>query len=203
MSAGTGSSRGVRICNRHQGILAVIPPLNEDDEPDEATAERDPCDNANARRIVAAVNACQDLGTEALEQGVVPHLLEALRGLLTPAGDLDAALDRATDQFGDERATLDTACRIAGNAVARATAGPDTGGTELDVHELLAGRGQIALLRSIDDVREVRPDLTDRQAWEVLKQVERRHDATRGVTWETLGWTAQDLFGDAPETGEA
>jgi hypothetical protein len=55
----------IAICNRQQGILAVIPPLNDDDEPDEATAQRDPHDQANARLIAAA-----------------PKLLEALRELL-------------------------------------------------------------------------------------------------------------------------
>jgi hypothetical protein len=34
---------------------------------------------ANARRLVAAVNACRGLSTEALEQGVVAELLEALQ----------------------------------------------------------------------------------------------------------------------------
>jgi hypothetical protein len=75
----------IAICNREQGILAVIPPLNEDDEPDESTTLRHPCDEANARRICAAVNGCQGISTEALEQGVVRELLEALRDLL---GDL-------------------------------------------------------------------------------------------------------------------
>ena len=35
--------------------------------------------DANARRLVAAVNACQGIGTEALEQGVVDELLQACR----------------------------------------------------------------------------------------------------------------------------
>lgn len=34
---------------------------------------------SNARRIVAAVNACEWISTEALESGVVAELLEALR----------------------------------------------------------------------------------------------------------------------------
>jgi hypothetical protein len=38
---------------------------------------------ANARRIVAAVNACKGIGTEALEQGVIRDLLEALEVLLS------------------------------------------------------------------------------------------------------------------------
>ena len=72
----------IAICNRQQGILAVIPPLNEDDEPDERTAQRDPCDQANARRIVAAVNACQGIPTDALEQGVVAGMRAELKWLV-------------------------------------------------------------------------------------------------------------------------
>jgi hypothetical protein len=74
---------------------------------------------------------------------------------------------------------------------------------DIDIDALLADRKQIALIWSIEDVQEVRPDLTDKQAWEVLQQVKSHHDATLGVTWETLEWVAQDLFGDAPETGHA
>jgi hypothetical protein len=79
----------IAVCNRRQGILAVIPPLNEDDGPDEATAQRDPCDEANARRLCAAVNACQGIGTEALEQGVIRELREALDYLLAQTVDQD------------------------------------------------------------------------------------------------------------------
>ncbi|HEY7330675.1 MAG TPA: hypothetical protein VH592_23750 [Gemmataceae bacterium] len=49
-------------------------------------------------------------------------------------------------------------------------------------------------------MQDVRPDLTDEQAWEVLRQVKRNHDADIGVNWYTLEWNAEDLFGDAPET---
>jgi hypothetical protein len=34
---------------------------------------------ANARRIIAAVNACEGIGTEALEHGIVQELLERIR----------------------------------------------------------------------------------------------------------------------------
>ena len=74
---------------------------------------------------------------------------------------------------------------------------------ELDIHALLAARKQIAAIWSIEDVQEVRPELTDDQAWAVLQEVERGKDATLGITWETLEWAAQDLFGDAPETNAA
>jgi len=66
---------------------------------------------------------------------------------------------------------------------------------DTDIHALLAERGEIALIWSIDDVQAVRPDLTDKQAWEVLQKVERCHDATLGVTWLTLECVAEELFG--------
>ena len=78
-----------------------------------------------------------------------------------------------------------------------------TANDDIDIYALLAERKQIALIWSVEDVQEVRPDLTNEQAWEVLQQVKSDHDATIGVNWETLEWAAQDLFGDAPETGEA
>lgn len=74
---------------------------------------------------------------------------------------------------------------------------------DIDIHALLIERNQIAAIWSIEDVQGIRPDLTDEQAWEVLQQVKRQHDAAIGVTWDTLEWTAQDLFGDAPESNEA
>jgi hypothetical protein len=74
---------------------------------------------------------------------------------------------------------------------------------DIDVHAFLAERKLVASLWGIEDVQEVRPDLTDDQAWQVLQHVDRQKDATIGITWDTLEWAAQGLFGDAPETNEA
>ncbi len=175
---------------RHPDIyIAEI--AHSDDEGRVAALEQQ---EANRRRIVAAVNACRGLSTDALERGIVAQQRQALDRLLTTAGDLDAAIDGVTDQFDDERAELDTACRNATATLA---------GCDLNLDELLAGRGQIALLWSVDDVQDVRPDLTAKQAWEVLKRVRSSHDASLGVSWETLEWAALDLFGDAPKPIEA
>jgi hypothetical protein len=46
----------------------------------------------------------------------------------------------------------------------------------------------------IDDVAEVRPDLTKRQCREVLQQALTCHDAGIGITWEVLGIHADMLF---------
>ncbi len=66
-----------------------------------------------------------------------------------------------------------------------------------DVHKYLAQSQQIGIVWSIEDVQEVRPDLTNAQAWEVLQLVERCHDANFGVSWDTLDMAAQTLFGDS------
>ncbi len=62
------------------------------------------------------------------------------------------------------------------------------------LHEMMQEERVIGLLWNIDDVRSLRPDLTDDQAWSVLQCVDRRKDATLGITWDTLSWAADDLF---------
>jgi hypothetical protein len=70
---------------------------------------------------------------------------------------------------------------------------------ETDIHAVLAARRQIAAIWSIEDVQEVRPDLTEGQCWEVLEATWRYHDATIGINWDVLGCHADLLFGFAPE----
>jgi len=64
----------------------------------------------------------------------------------------------------------------------------------LFVHDLLARHRQIAAIWSVEDVKNVRPHLTDEQAWEVLEQVGDKHDAEWGISWTTLETVADDLF---------
>ena len=78
----------------------------------------------NARRICAAVNACQGISTEALEHGIIAKLRHLIGDLLTAASDLDAAIDGVTDQFDDERAELDAAYRAAEAVLAKVTGRP-------------------------------------------------------------------------------
>jgi hypothetical protein len=53
--------------------IAVCADWGYEHAPDRSTA------GINARRLCAAVNACQGIRTEALEQGVIGELLEALQ----------------------------------------------------------------------------------------------------------------------------
>jgi hypothetical protein len=73
---------------------------------------------------------------------------------------------------------------------------------ETDIDALLAGRKQIAVIWSIEDEQEVRPDLSEDQCWDVLKSAKHDHDATLGINWDVLECHAQMLFGDAPEADE-
>ncbi|MBI1349295.1 hypothetical protein GC163_23755 [bacterium] len=71
---------------------------------------------------------------------------------------------------------------------------------ELQLLIQLASRRQIAIVWSTDDIRQVRPDLTDDQCWKVLQEAERQHDAMIGMSCDTLIWIADDLFGLRPCT---
>lgn len=54
--------------------------------------------------------------------------------------------------------------------------------------------GYIAVLWHIDDVKHVRPDLTDAQCMTVLLDCQRRHDAEIGITWDVLSCQADEMF---------
>ena len=65
----------------------------------------------------------------------------------------------------------------------------------------LEAQGYLVILWHIDDVKEVRPDLTDAQCKDVLQACQREHDANIGITWDTLRYHADDLF-PAPEEAD-
>ena len=62
---------------------------------------------------------------------------------------------------------------------------------------------EIAITWHIDDVKEIRPDLTDEQCREVLQQADRRHDASVGINWDVLAIHADDLFPKESEAHQA
>jgi hypothetical protein len=70
----------------------------------------------------------------------------------------------------------------------------------LYVHDLLAKHRQIVAIWAIEDVKGIRPHLTDNQAWEVLERVRDKHDAERGITWTTLETVADDLFPESDDS---
>ncbi len=73
---------------------------------------------------------------------------------------------------------------------------------DCDVHALLAKQKKIAIIWCIEDVRTLRPDLNNEQAWVVLKQVEDIHDAEWGINWTTLEQVADDLFPESDDPSQ-
>ena len=65
---------------------------------------------------------------------------------------------------------------------------------QIDVHDLLAKRRQVAIIWSTEDVQQVRPDLDDDQAWKVLQECHRCHDCEVGFTWLLVEMTAEELY---------
>lgn len=68
----------------------------------------------------------------------------------------------------------------------------------LDLDTLLAERHAIAIVWSVDDVRQMRPDLTHHQAWAVLLFCQRTYDCDVGITLPVLKRAAITLFGEEP-----
>jgi hypothetical protein len=72
--------------------------------------------------------------------------------------------------------------------------------THIDVHEYLATKKQIAIIWDTSDVQAIRPDLGSDQAWQVLSEARRLHSAENGITWLTLDYYAEELFGPRPHS---
>lgn len=68
--------------------------------------------------------------------------------------------------------------------------------TEIDIHAELARRRQVAIIWGVEDVRAVRSDLTDDQAWEVLQQCKREHGIHFDMSLAMIEAIALLLFPD-------
>jgi hypothetical protein len=72
--------------------------------------------------------------------------------------------------------------------------------SDIDIHEVLERRRQVAVIWCTDDVLEIRPDLNDDQAWEVLQRCYDKHDCDLGLTWAGIEAVADDMFPQSDET---
>ncbi|MBI5765474.1 MAG: hypothetical protein HZA51_18350 [Planctomycetes bacterium] len=71
----------------------------------------------------------------------------------------------------------------------------------IDIETELARRRQVAVIWSIEDVRGVRPHLTDDQAWEVLQECLACHDCEYGFTWTHIEVVADEMFPTPHKSG--
>ncbi len=65
---------------------------------------------------------------------------------------------------------------------------------DITVARLLKRNRQIAAIWGIEDVQEVRRDLTNDQAWEVLQECAWLQNSETGMTWFLIEGIANDLF---------
>jgi hypothetical protein len=72
--------------------------------------------------------------------------------------------------------------------------------SEVDIHELLAQRRQVAVICSSQDVQRMHPYLNDHQAWEVLQYCINRYNCEMNLVW-LIGLVTKDIF-PFPESNE-
>jgi hypothetical protein len=70
----------------------------------------------------------------------------------------------------------------------------------VDLRALMESQRMVGVLWSIEDVEEVRSDLTGDQAWEVLQRCDKIHDCEVGFSWLLIETVADDLY---PEPDDA
>jgi hypothetical protein len=104
--------------------------------------------------------------------------------------DIREYLEEAADHNGD----LHVAARFEPEELFEAVGIPEEEEIDVDLDELLAENRRIAHVWGTDDVRQLRPDLDDDQAWAVLQKVADRLDGALGITFETIETAAGELF---------
>jgi hypothetical protein len=72
--------------------------------------------------------------------------------------------------------------------------------SKIDIHDLLEQRHQVAVIWGTEDILEVRPDLTEDQAWQVLQRCYDKHDCELGFTWMFIEIVADEMFPHSDET---
>ena len=181
---------------------------------DKATAEAEYTEDCDGENIAALIDVAGDDGfTQSVTidfeperlRKAAPRLLAALAAILPYAENESQCLYQCWKRDGDKATKEESdACECAiGEARAAITAAtadcPRCESDGPDAHAILAARRQIAAVWSIEDVQEIRPDLTDEQAWDVLQAVHRHHDAALGINWDVLDYHADSCSAMPPK----
>lgn len=173
------------------------------------TADADDVQDCDGENLAALVDVAgdDDYGQSVMidfeperQRKAATSLLSALKALLPYAQSECASLFEAFRRDGDPACGAEA--ERCGKAVEQATAavaGATVAEPEPGIHAILARRKEIAAVWGVEDVLEIRPDLTENQAWAVLEAAANDHDATIGINWDVLVSHADTLFGDAPD----
>ncbi len=65
---------------------------------------------------------------------------------------------------------------------------------ENDIRDAFDKDTCIMMTWHIEDITNIRPDLTEKQALEVLLYAEDNHDANNGYNWDFFSWCAEELY---------
>jgi hypothetical protein len=64
----------------------------------------------------------------------------------------------------------------------------------IEIHGLLERQKSVAVIWNVEDVQSVREDLSEDQAWAVLKRCRRVHSCELGFNWLLIETVADFLF---------
>lgn len=178
----TGDADDIADCDG-EDFAALV-----DVEGDEDSGRSVTIDFASEQQRKAAAALLAALGT------ILPYAEGEAYSLdkLKDSREAEAAATRAWQAIADAQAAIRAAKE---SGIARPP--------EIDIHAVLAERRLIADVWGIPDVRSVRPDLSDDQAWAVLQRAQRHYDAATGINWDVLAWHAEEIAEAASHRDEA
>jgi len=194
----------------YEGIEAESPEAAAAIARDKPTDDADGLEDCNGTDLSGLVDVVGDqdysqsvaidFASERLRK-VAPKLLASLEAILPYAEHEAYGLERH-EHDPEAEAEAKRAWKAIESAWAAVREASTAGGARapagIDVGALLAPRRQIAEIWGVLDVRAVRPDLTDDQAWYVLRSVSRHYDPAIGITWDVLRRRAEVAFGAHP-----
>jgi hypothetical protein len=102
--------------------------------------------------------------------------------------------DLVTQALNGDATRLPAALRISASLEANAIEE-----CEVDIDDLLRDNRLIAHIWSVEDVRNIRPDLNDDQAWEVLRRIDNDVDSSIGISWDDIERMAREMYRDDPD----
>jgi hypothetical protein len=113
----------------------------------------------------------------------------------------ESDLDKMDSQFQTRiKAVLKATDRVAGNERMQHLWANTLRELDYTYKKVRNLKRQVSFDWDIDDVNNVRPDLTPDQAMSVLERINKLYDPNVGVNYDTIRMTAIDLFGTARTT---
>lgn len=121
---------------------------------------------------------------------VIPARIRAALNQVLDYAMPDEARDFAATPKAQRKAHIYTALEAVQQWLQASEREADT----LAIKQALEAQGYLLAIWHIDDVKGIRPDLSEEQCREVLEQASHKHDAEIGISWDVLTVWADELF---------